>query len=339
MNQVRYGMYLEQNIYRQDSLLALPKGIKLRYQELEFIQKFNLDYLLIADNPKEYTDKKNITVTLQIIESAFRQNTILKEEFSTSLYEDIERKIKKSKRIQQYLNELRLLDSYSFAHCINISIVMAVLLSKEQEYDKGIGNIVFLALLHDIGRIKMPNIFGKEGQLDDEEFMLLMKHPEYSFDLLRKAGFSQYDIFFVMETHERYDGGGYPKRLKGEEISEMAQLILICDIYNALSSYRPHRPPFDPYQVSQIIESETNKTVGELYVKVFLERFTPYRLGCKVELNNGMVGIVRKLPEDRKILPIIEVLGDEDDEVVGRGQIVDLQNHRELNIVKILETY
>lgn len=332
---LKYGMYLAQNIYRHDSLLALPKGVQLKNAELNFIKDFNLNFVLVAE--KKLLERFNdINYTLDIIESSFKNNTLLPKAYSLKLYDEIEKKILKNKKIQKYLNELRLLDSYSFAHCINIAIVVAKLLATDNHIDRDFIDIILLSLLHDVGRIKMKKIFNKEGTLSEEEFKELWKHPKYSFDLLKKVGYTEYDLKFVLETHERWDGGGYPERLKGEEISELAQIILMADVYNALSSYRPHRKAFHPYDVLMMIKDDKNKLLGEKYVELFLERFTPYQIGCKVELNDGSLAIVKSLPNGRRMLPVLEILDENTGEKLA---LMDLAFHKEIRIVKIIESY
>lgn len=336
INQIKLGMKLAQNIYRYDSLLAFPKGITIRPFELQALKQYNIEYVLVLDSHQTIGKKDDINFTLDIIEAVYKQNTLWNGEFGKELYDKLESRIIKNKKIINYLNELRYLDSYSFAHCINISIVIGLLLSVEEKVDNELVHLVLLTLLHDIGRIKLNNVFNKEGKLNDEEFKMLQKHPEYSFDLLKKAGFTEYELKFVQETHEKYDGSGYPMKLKGKEISNLAQLILIADVYNALSSFRPYRRAYLPYEVVQMINEERNKGFGPDYVDFFLENFIPYRIGCLVELNNGQTAVVKRLHKQAKTLPVVDIVNEETGKQI---MTIDLALRKDLRIKKIIQTY
>jgi putative nucleotidyltransferase with HDIG domain len=333
VDQIKYGMYLAQNIYRHDSLLSLPKGSKIYKLEKETILNNNIDYILVEE--REVTHKDDLSFTLGIIEAAYKQTSLWENRFGEELFEGIYKLIIKNKRVQKYLCELRMLDSYSFTHCINVSIVVAIMLSMENKVDKDLIEFTYLALLHDIGRIKMTKLFNKEEKLTEEEFKELQKHPIYSYHLLKKANFDEDILKCVLEHHERYDGAGYPMKLKGEEISDLAQLIQIADIYNGLSSKRPHRDAFMPIEVMQYIEEQTDKAFGKKYINFFFKKFSPYRIGTTVELNDGSTGIVKHIHPFQKLLPTVEIYTEK----MAQPILINLSQHRELRIVRIVQSY
>lgn len=336
LNQLKTGMRLGQNIYRHDGMLAIPKGSIIYQRELDTLKYFMVDFVFVADYGENFAKKEDLNFTLNILEASYKQSNLWSEKFGIDLFRKVSGLIIKNRKLKKYINELRNLDSYSFAHSINISMVVATLLSPDMHVDDELAELVMLSLMHDIGRIKMDNIFNKEGKLNDDEFKQLTEHPKLSLKMLRKAGYSEYDLKFVAETHERWDGGGYPERIRGEEISDLAQLIFIADMYNALSSYRPYRGIYSPYSVIQIVESEREKAFGGRYIDVFLDRFTPYPIGSMVELNNGFTGIVKKMRSHRKLLPVVDIISEKTGE---KTAVVDLSVEPDLRIKKILKTY
>lgn len=335
INKVKIGMKLAQNIFRNDSLLAFPKGVTITGFELTALKNYGLEYILVNESFYKDNSYDDINYTLDVIESVYTHNTLWDQEFGKELYEQIEKRIIKNKRLRKYLNELRALDSYSFAHCINISVVTGLMLKRGNQIDKDFIHLMLLTLVHDVGRIKMNKIFNKEGKLTSDEFRQLQKHPEVSYKLLRKAGFSEYELKFVQETHEKYDGTGYPYKLKGEEISNLAQIILIADVYNALSSHRPYRDAFLPHEVVEIIKEEDGKGFGNQYVEHFLKCFEPYKKGDQVELTDGSIGIVKIIHSRTKMLPIVDILNENGVNV----KTIDLANHKEIAIKKIIQPY
>lgn len=335
INQLKDGMRLAQNIFRHDGLLAFSKGTEIKKVHMDALQYLRLEYVMVYEDRLKISDD-DINYTLQIIESAYKNVTVWDKSFGEEMYKRVSKRIIKNKKVCKYLNQLRTLDTYSLAHCINISIVIAVVLANGNEVDNELADISYLALLHDIGRIKMKGIFEKQEKLTEKEFEKIKKHPEISFKLLKKAGFSAYDIQFVLETHEKYDGSGYPLQIRRNEISDLAQLIFIADVYNALSSYRPYRSIFPPFEVMKIIESEKNISFGETYIQIFLEKFKPYRVGVMVEISDGRLGIVRRISDSNNTLPVVDILSQETGE---RIDTIDLRHHPKLRITKILNEY
>lgn len=332
-NEIPFNSKLGQNIYRHDGLLALPKGISLRKNEIDAIKYYGIDFVIIFDEKFSLIKDNDINFTLNIIEDVFIKTTLWDKYFGKKIYDFLYKKVMKNRKVQKMLNELRKFDTYSFAHCINVSLILIKTLKKENVEDVFLGSIGYIALLHDIGRLKMSRLFHKEGKLTEKEFEELKKHPIHSYKLLKKAGFSDEEVGFVLETHERWDGLGYPMGLKGKEISEFAQLILIADIYNALSSFRPYREVYDPYQVTKMIERESKKSFEPGCVNLFLKNFTPYYKGLKVELNNGEIAIIKSLQRSNT-LPIIQLISKETGEKI---MTVDLSMRSDLRITNIAE--
>lgn len=334
VKEITGGMFLAQNIYRHDSLLSLPKGVNITKFEKQIIQNHQFEYILVEDT--KYKKKKNdIHLTLSIIESAYKQTTLWSRSFGEEMFDGLRKRIIKNKKVQKYLNQLREIDSYSFVHCVNISIIVAVLLAIDKKVDKELVNLAYISLLHDVGRIKIKKIFNKEGKLTTEEFNELRKHPIYSCQLLKKAGFHDVELQSVAQHHERYDGTGYPERIKKEEISDLAQLILIGDVYNGLSSFRPYREAYSTNDVVLMISEEKNKTFGERYVEFFLKKFSPYQIGTVVELNDGSVAVVKYLNPNRQLLPVVEIINEN----IQKPIAVNLAHQKDLHIKRIMQTY
>ena len=112
------------------------------------------------------------------------------------------------------------------------------------------------ALLHDIGKVGVPDaILNKPGPLDDAEQLVLRRHPEVGHGLLRPIEFLRDSLDIPLRHHERWDGGGYPGGLGGEEIPLAARIFAAADIYDALSHDRPYRPAWEPARVREYIRS------------------------------------------------------------------------------------
>jgi putative nucleotidyltransferase with HDIG domain len=98
------------------------------------------------------------------------------------------------------------------------------------------------ALLHDIGKIGITdNILLKPGKLDDSEWVDMRKHPQIGYAILSEIAFLKGPAEIILSHHERYDGGGYPKGLKGEQIPIGSRIFALVDTLDAMTSDRPYR--------------------------------------------------------------------------------------------------
>lgn len=133
-------------------------------------------------------------------------------------------------------------DSYTFGHCERVASY-AVAVAEALGSDQGqLTTIRMGAYLHDVGKVKVPHqILNKPGKLTDEEFATIKRHPVWGVELLASVEFP-WDLKPIIRSHhERYDGNGYPDRLKGDEIPLGAQIICIVDVYDALTTTRSYR--------------------------------------------------------------------------------------------------
>ena len=133
-------------------------------------------------------------------------------------------------------------DSYTFGHCERVASY-AVAVATALGADQGqLTTIRMGAYLHDVGKVKVPHqVLNKPGRLTDDEFAIIKRHPVWGVELLAAVEFP-WDIKPIIRYHhERYDGTGYPDRLKGEEIPLAAQIICIVDVYDALTTTRSYR--------------------------------------------------------------------------------------------------
>jgi putative two-component system response regulator len=127
------------------------------------------------------------------------------------------------------------------------------------------------ALLHDIGKMGIPDsILRKNGPLSDEEWIIMRKHPTYAYDLLSSITYLRPALDIPYAHHERWDGTGYPRGLKGPEIPLAARIFAVVDVWDALRSSRPYRTAWSEEQVCAYIEEMSYTHFDPDVVKVFL---------------------------------------------------------------------
>lgn len=128
------------------------------------------------------------------------------------------------------------------------------------------------AILHDIGKMGIPdNILHKAGPLNDEEWEIMRRHPEFAVTLLSSIEFLKPALEIPLYHHEKWDGTGYPQRLKGEKIPVAARIFAIVDVWDALRSDRPYRKSWPPEQVQLYIKEQDGKQFDPEVVEAFLK--------------------------------------------------------------------
>lgn len=145
------------------------------------------------------------------------------------------------------------------------------------------------SLLHDIGKMMIPpEILHKPGRLTDEEFDIIKNHAKYGFDILRKQGdVPLLSAHCALQHHEKWNGGGYPRGLAGEEIHPYARALAVGDVFDALTTHRVYRRAMLPHEAMEIIYADTNSHFEQSVVETFRRTVAIYPVGVTVKLNSG----------------------------------------------------
>jgi hypothetical protein len=161
-------------------------------------------------------------------------------------------------------------------------------------YGIDLHRLAVAALIHDIGIFSIPeNILKKTGPLTSDERILIEEHPRLGFESILQSGEShRWLAEVVLQAHERWMGQGYPNKLKGRQINELAQIIGLVDVFDALVSPRPYRRRLLPHEaVRELLSAERNAFPREV-MKALVEQLSVYPLGTQVRVNTGEEGIV-----------------------------------------------
>jgi hypothetical protein len=195
---------------------------------------------------------------------------------------------------------------------VNVGILATKVGAGLGYHGKELERLTFAGLLHDIGLFAVPqSLITKSGRLTMEERALIERHPELGYQTIQKAG-EKYDWLaqVVSQAHERWNGQGYPKKLKGRQVSEFAQIIGVVDIFDALVSPRGYRRRFFPHEaVRELLAVERTAFPREI-VKALVQQLSAYPLGTLVRLSTGEVGSVMRINMRYPLRPVVLVEGD-----------------------------
>ncbi len=176
------------------------------------------------------------------------------------------------KVIQGLIFALDLRDQGTGDHSIRVTELTMSLAKRYGLHGKQLDNIRYGAMIHDIGKIGIPDqILSKPGPLTDEEWVIMRKHPLYSIKLLAHFPFLNQALDIPLYHHERWDGKGYPFSLSGNQIPIAAQLFSIVDAWDALTSKRAYHAARTSAEARQIISGEIGRAYNPLVVKTFLD--------------------------------------------------------------------
>lgn len=198
-------------------------------------------------------------------------------------------------------------DDYSYLHSVAVSALMLALarqmgLDEEQIRLAGIGG-----LMHDLGKAFMPlEVLNKPGKLTDEEYAVMKTHSAAGAQALKEGGADAGVVDIALSHHERIDGRGYPHGLKEQDISLLARMGAICDVYDAVTSVRPYKRPWDPAAAMREMarwDGHFDKRIFNAFVK----SVGIYPLGALVRLASGHLAVVVEPGTESLLKPIVRV--------------------------------
>ena len=220
---------------------------------------------------------------------------------------------------------------------VNVAILATKVGAGLGYHGKELERLSFAGLLHDIGLFAVPqSLITKSGRLTQDERTLIEQHPELGYQAIRKAG-QKYDWLaqVVSQAHERWNGQGYPNKLKGRQISEFSQIIGVVDIFDALVSPRGYRRRFFPHEaVRELLVAERTAFPREV-IKALVEQLSAYPLGTSVRLTTGEVGSVMRINTRYPLRPVVWIEGNP---AYGQeGRQLDLSLTPLVSIIETLE--
>lgn len=182
------------------------------------------------------------------------------------------KQILKQKTYENLFNTLRMKDSFTVNHCYNVAFYSALLGAKAGVNKADLEQLKVAALLHDIGKIAIPDpILMKPGQLTNEEFNVIRQHPVVGYEMLKELPEVKPLLPVVRWHHERMDGRGYPDRLCGDSIPLWVRIVSLADAFDAMTSTRVYRHSLHVPEVRAQLLIHSGSQFDENLVRLFLD--------------------------------------------------------------------
>jgi len=236
------------------------------------------------------------------------------------------RSVERNPEAMIWLARLRSSDQYSYDHALDVSVHLMVFARFLGLSSKIIEQVGIAGLMQDIGKIDIPaEILNKPGNLTDEEYTLIQSHVASSLEmLLGQATFPNHVLEIVASHHERADGSGYPRRLKGERISFHGELAGLVDTYCAMTRDRAYGTAISSQKALEALIRTRGSKFRDPIVDQFIQCIGLYPIGSLVELNTGEVGVIIQQNQVRRLKPRLMILLGPDKSVERNPITLDL---------------
>lgn len=339
INYVRPGMRLACPIFTSDGSVLLGCGVELTQRYIDRLKERGISNIYIDDELSEGIEVKDVIsdetrikakkIIKNVAFDIMENNKISEASQITKIVNQIIDELLDNNDVLVNLNDMRLMDEYTFGHCVNVC-VLSVMTGIAMGYnqlclrDLGVG-----ALLHDIGKMKIPSsILNKPGRLTDSEYNEIKRHTILGFDILRNCdAISKVSANTALAHHERCDGTGYPNGLYKDEIHEFSRIVAIADVYDAMTSDRIYRKGLQPHEAVDYLIGMGNTQFDYDIVKVFMSNISIYPVGSGVVLNTGEKGLVVKANKGFPTRPLVRIIYDRDGRRCKKFEEIDLIQH------------
>lgn len=342
------GMVTARRIYSDNGRLIMNAATTLTDSTITKLRNMGIGSIYIQ-NPlfaeleipelvREDTRVKMI-LSLHSVISRFQRTQTLEIQPLKILLKQLVAEIMDNRNSMVHYLDMRVYEDYILGRSINVCILAALTAINMGYNEERLHDLTLGVLLHDIGMTQIPQeIVTKAGPLTAEELAVVQTHTKIGFEVLRKLRvISTPAAHIAFQHHERIDGLGYPRRLKGEEIHEFARITAVADVFDAMISDRPYRKGMLPHQAYETLMTMAGTQLDRDIVNIFLTNVAVYPVGTVVQLNSGEIAIVTSVFPKLQTRPGLSVLTDKTGVLLKDPKAISLTEHLTLFVYRVLK--
>jgi HD-GYP domain-containing protein (c-di-GMP phosphodiesterase class II) len=361
---LRDGMRFDKPVYVDGDNVFVPAGIPIRQKDIEFLARFDIaevrtDGQAMADHPADAAAPLDLEGLRDLAGGKRGLDVYLR---SIDVYEHVSLDVAEGRAVERapidaivaQLLECVRDDRVEMIHLIlmggrterriaartvNVAILSAVMGVVLKYTGHRLNQLVTGAFLHDLGMVKVPKeILRKKEKLSADELNQIRTHPIHAYRVIAKELKYPEDIGIIaLQHHEKWDGTGYPRRLKGEDINLSARIVAVADAYVAMINERPDRDAVIGHSALKAVLADNGRHFDPRVLKAFIESMGIYPIGSVVQLNNSAIGRVVASHPEVPLRPVVELIVDEYGNQLGERETLDLLEKKGLFIVKALD--
>ncbi len=236
------------------------------------------------------------------------------------------------------LEDIRAYSDYIFTHSINVAVYSIMTGISLGYAEKELSVLGLGALLHDIGLIVVdPSVLSDPFALVNLDEDKINQHPEFGFNILRNyKEISAVSAHIAYQHHERVDGTGIPRGMKGKEILEMARIVAVVDTFDTLVADHPNQVGMSTTDALIYIKNHADSYFDSEIVEAFASNVAMYPIGCLLKLNTGHIAVVIAVKRINSDKPTISIIYDSDGKPIKPPITIDLSTSSEAAIERRL---
>jgi len=327
VERLEVDMELARTVWSADGRILLREHVKLTDRYIDALKRFGISFVYIEDAqtagieliesiPPEVSqevlgriNRVFRQVADQQLGMRYLQSGQVVREF-TSLFKLLFETLMKNDSFILNLSSIYSSDAYLYTHSMNVGLYACILGIAHGYTDAKLISFGVGAMLHDIGKLAIdPAILNKPGRLTEEERRIVEQHCELGYQtLVRQPELSTVSAHCALQHHEKYDGTGYPRKLRGEDIHEFGRILAVPDVYDALTSNRVYRQALLPHDGVEYLYAQSGTHFDPQFVDLFMNHVNIYPNGMPVVLSNGSSGVVARMNANQLRRPVVLIL-------------------------------
>lgn len=356
IRQCEPGMKLAKKIFSSDGIVLLGDNQELTARLISRLEQCGVQYVYIADRRTDdvhapsIISEETFRMAIKGIRTSFRElmgrpknrkgvtYPFIAQPFRNMMNSIIDELSSQQEAVIMLMN-MGTVDHYLYQHSLNVGVYTTLLgisrgYSRDEVITLGMG-----ALLHDVGKTQIAmEILQKPDGLTSEEYQLMKNHTWLGYELLKdEPNLPLLVAHCALQHHERMDGSGYPRGVRGNEIHDYAKLIGLVDSYDAMTTNRVYRSPILPHDAMERLYAGSGTLYDQSMLELFRDKVAIYPIGISVKLNTGEKGVVVDMNHSYPQRPIVRILYNEAGEELKSPYEIDLSKRLTVMIEAVNE--
>ena len=225
------------------------------------------------------------------------------------------------------MHKIRKYDDATFIHSLNVAILCNMFGHWINMPQDDLDVLTLAGLLHDVGKMKIPEeIIKKPGILTEEEYTEIKNHPRRGYNLLKPMKLDERIKKVALMHHERCDGKGYPMQIGKNKIDYFSKIVMLADVYDAMTADRSYRKGMCPFKALDIMLEDGFEKYDPAVLMLFVEKTVQSYIGATVLLSDDRAGEIVAVNREAWTRPLIRI----------KNEFVDLYRDKSIKIAKIV---